>query len=79
MLNGIGPMELTIVFLIVILLVGGRKIPEIAKGLGKGIREFKSARLGQGEPDGDPAPGSRPALGADPGVPETGGKKSCCG
>jgi sec-independent protein translocase protein TatA len=39
----IGPTELIIILLIVVLLFGGRKIPEIAKGLGKGIRDFKSA------------------------------------
>jgi sec-independent protein translocase protein TatA len=46
MLGGIGPMELIIIFLIVILLFGGKKIPEIAKGLGKGIRDFKSSMSG---------------------------------
>ena len=44
MLGGLGPMELTIIFLIVLLIFGGRKIPEIAKGLGKGIKEFKTAQ-----------------------------------
>lgn len=51
MLGGIGPMELIIIFLIVILLFGGRKIPEIAKGLGKGIRDFKSSMSGQSDED----------------------------
>ncbi|MFC1584504.1 twin-arginine translocase TatA/TatE family subunit [Fibrobacterota bacterium] len=37
-------MELTIILLIVLLIFGGKKIPEIAKGLGKGIKEFKSAQ-----------------------------------
>ena len=49
MLGGIGPMELIIIFLIVILLFGGKKIPEIAKGLGKGIRDFKSSMSGTPE------------------------------
>ncbi|MFA6291577.1 MAG: twin-arginine translocase TatA/TatE family subunit [Victivallales bacterium] len=40
----IGYQELIIVFLIVLLLFGGSKIPELAKGLGKGIREFKRAK-----------------------------------
>lgn len=40
----IGYSELLIIFLIVLLLFGGRKIPEIARGLGKGIHEFKKAR-----------------------------------
>jgi sec-independent protein translocase protein TatA len=42
----IGPVELIIILLIVILLFGGKKIPEIAKGLGKGIRDFKSSMAG---------------------------------
>ena len=46
MLGGIGPMELIIIFLIVILLFGGKKIPEIAKGLGKGIKDFKTSLSG---------------------------------
>lgn len=49
MLGGIGPMELIIIFLIVILLFGGKKIPEIAKGLGKGIRDFKTSMNGTDE------------------------------
>ncbi|HKP95534.1 MAG TPA: twin-arginine translocase TatA/TatE family subunit [Fibrobacteria bacterium] len=46
MLGSLGPMELIIILLIVILLFGGKKIPEIAKGLGKGIRDFKSSMAG---------------------------------
>jgi len=46
-------MELIIIFLIVILLFGGKKIPEIAKGLGKGIRDFKSSMSGnEGDEEG---------------------------
>lgn len=41
MFGGLGPQELMIVFLIVLLLFGGKKIPEVARGLGKGMREFK--------------------------------------
>lgn len=43
-IGGIGPQELIIIFLIVLLLFGGKKIPEIARGLGKGMKEFKKAR-----------------------------------
>ncbi len=49
MLGGLGPMELIIILLIVILLFGGKKIPEIAKGLGKGIRDFKTSMAGTEE------------------------------
>ena len=40
---GLGPMELIIVFLIILLVFGAKRIPEIAQGLGKGIMEFKKA------------------------------------
>jgi sec-independent protein translocase protein TatA len=40
----IGYQEMIIIFLIVLLLFGGKKIPEIARGLGKGLREFRKAR-----------------------------------
>ena len=40
---GLGPMELVIVFLIILLVFGAKRIPEIAQGLGKGITEFKKA------------------------------------
>ena len=53
MLGSLGPMELIIILLIVILLFGGKKIPEIAKGLGKGIRDFKSSMSGNAEPEDD--------------------------
>jgi len=47
----IGPMELLLIFLVVVLLFGGKKIPEIAKGLGKGIRDFKSSLAGEDKVD----------------------------
>lgn len=39
----IGTPEIFIILLIVVLLFGSKKIPELARGLGKGIREFKNA------------------------------------
>jgi sec-independent protein translocase protein TatA len=42
-MGSFGPMELVLIFLLVLLLFGAKKIPEIARGLGKGIREFKDA------------------------------------
>lgn len=38
-----GPTEIILVLLIVLLLFGGKKIPELMKGLGKGMKEFKKA------------------------------------
>jgi sec-independent protein translocase protein TatA len=40
----LGPTEWILIALIIIVLFGGKKIPELARGLGKGIREFKSAK-----------------------------------
>jgi sec-independent protein translocase protein TatA len=41
-----GGIEWVFIILAVILLFGGRKIPELAKGIGKGIRDFKDAKDG---------------------------------
>jgi sec-independent protein translocase protein TatA len=42
----LGITEIIIILLIVLLLFGGKKIPELMKGLGKGIKEFKDAKDG---------------------------------
>ena len=42
-LGMIGPWQVVIIIAIVILLFGAKKIPELMKGVGKGIREFKDA------------------------------------
>ena len=41
-----GPLELLLIFLLVLLLFGARRLPEIAKGLGQAIQEFKKAFSG---------------------------------
>ncbi len=43
MFGNIGTPELLMIFLVVLLFFGSKKIPEFAKGLGQGIREFKKA------------------------------------
>jgi TatA/E family protein of Tat protein translocase len=40
---GIGTTELIIIMFIILLIFGAKKLPELAQGLGKGIREFKRA------------------------------------
>jgi sec-independent protein translocase protein TatA len=43
LLGSIGPTEVILIVLALLLLFGGKKIPELMKGLGEGIREFKKA------------------------------------
>ena len=48
-MRSIGPMELVVILVIAMLLFGGKKIPELAKGLGEGIRNFKTSLKGDEE------------------------------
>lgn len=66
---GMGPWELLLIFLAVLLLFGAKRLPEIAQGLGKGIREFKGALKDttdelkgslDGQPKKTPPPASTP-------------------
>lgn len=44
MFGGLGGPEILMIFFAILLLFGGKKIPELMRGVGKGIREFNSAR-----------------------------------
>jgi sec-independent protein translocase protein TatA len=44
LLGSLGTTEIILILLIVVLMFGGRKIPELMRGLGKGIREFNDAK-----------------------------------
>ena len=46
---GIGMQEILILALIILLLFGGKKIPELMKGLGKGVKSFKDGMNGKWE------------------------------
>lgn len=43
LIGGLGGTEIMLILLVILLLFGAKRIPELAKGLGKGIREFKDA------------------------------------
>lgn len=43
---GLGAMEIALIVLALLLLFGGKKIPELMRGLGKGIKEFKDGKDG---------------------------------
>ena len=40
---GMGPWELFLIFIVILLLFGAKRLPEMARGMGKGITEFKRA------------------------------------
>jgi len=46
------PMHLLVIFGLALLIFGPRKLPELGKGLGEGIRGFRAAMKGEGEPEG---------------------------
>lgn len=59
----LGTTELLLILAVVILLFGAKKLPELAKGLGKSVREFKKASSEDDDEDEQPAkkPGVKPA------------------
>ena len=59
---GMGHWEILIIFVVILLIFGAKRIPEMAQGLGKGIREFRTAmRDVQEEIDINPPPAYPPA------------------
>lgn len=56
----LGAMELVIILLIVVILFGANKLPQLGKGLGEGIRSFKKSFSGE-EDDKQASSGSQPS------------------
>lgn len=54
------PMHLLIVAVVVLVLFGGRKIPELMRGLGEGVRGFKEGMSGTPQAPPPPAPSAAP-------------------
>ena len=46
----LGPTEIILIVAVILLMFGGKKIPELMKGLGNGINEFKKASKGEDQP-----------------------------
>jgi len=61
-LSGIGVTELLLILLLVLILFGAKKVPELARGLGNGIREFKKAT----KEIGDAGDGAKAASASEP-------------
>jgi len=51
---GLGAPEIILIVLALLLLFGGKKIPELMRGMGKGVREFKDAQNGVDKPTDKP-------------------------
>jgi sec-independent protein translocase protein TatA len=51
LLGVIGPAQVVIIVLVIVLLFGGKKIPELMRGIGKGVKEFKDGINGTDEKD----------------------------
>lgn len=47
-----GPTEIILIVLVVVILFGGRKIPELMKGIGQGMKEFKKATKDEQKDEG---------------------------
>lgn len=50
-MGNLGATEIILILLVVVLLFGGRKIPELMKGLGQGLKDFKKASKVDDEPE----------------------------
>jgi sec-independent protein translocase protein TatA len=53
MFGGIGPMEVILVLAIALIVLGPKRLPEAARSVGKGLREFKESVSGVGDDDED--------------------------
>ena len=57
MLGNIGPLEIAIVLIIALIVFGPKRLPELGRSLGKGIREFRGSLGGDGDDDEESRPG----------------------
>jgi sec-independent protein translocase protein TatA len=57
MLGNIGPLEIIVVLIIALVVFGPKRLPELGRSLGKGIREFRGSVSGEhGDDDDEPPP-----------------------
>jgi sec-independent protein translocase protein TatA len=63
------PMHLLIIAIVILVLFGGRKIPEVMKGLGQGVREFKEGMRGDQPPAQTSQPAAPPVVTTPPSAP----------
>ncbi len=63
MLGNIGPLEIIVVLIIALVVFGPKRLPELGRSLGKGIREFRGSISGEHDDDDEPAPPQEIAAG----------------
>lgn len=56
MLGNIGPLEIIVVLIIALVVFGPKRLPELGRSLGKGVREFRGGISGEHDDDDEPAP-----------------------
>jgi sec-independent protein translocase protein TatA len=56
----VGPLELIVVLAVALIVLGPKKLPEVGRSLGRGLREFKTSLTGEHEEKGDEE--TKPAL-----------------
>jgi sec-independent protein translocase protein TatA len=65
MLGNIGPLEIIVVLIIALIVFGPKRLPELGRSLGRGIREFRGSVSGDHDDEDDPR--RREIPGGDPG------------
>jgi len=70
MFSQVGPLEIVVVLVIVLLIFGPKRLPQLGRQMGRGMREFKDSITGDRDDDDDraldPAPEDRTAPAAEP-------------
>lgn len=56
----VGPLEIVVVLVIALLVIGPQKLPDVARSVGRGMREFRSAIEGEEEQPAAQAPAAQP-------------------
>ena len=58
----VGPLELVVILAIALIVLGPKKLPEVGRSIGKGMREFKDSLNGESEPERERDEDEKPAL-----------------
>ena len=62
MFSQIGPLEIVLVIVVLLIVFGPKRLPSLGRSLGSGMREFKDSVTGQDKQRGEPDASDRPAL-----------------